>query len=60
MGKKLGARDFASPEVHKETDEQLVELMAKGRNKMPADQKSSTGAAIKGFVVYIRKLAKKK
>jgi cytochrome c5 len=30
MGKRFGVRDFASPEVQKETDEQLIEITAKG------------------------------
>lgn len=39
-GKKLGARDFASPEVQRETDQELIEITAKGKNKMPGYEKS--------------------
>ncbi|MGC2673372.1 MAG: cytochrome c [Candidatus Acidiferrum sp.] len=60
VGKKLGARDFASPEVSKETDEQLVEITAKGKNKMPGYEKSLKDAEIKGLVAFIRELGKKK
>jgi mono/diheme cytochrome c family protein len=60
MGKRIGVRDFASPEVQKETDEQLVEITAKGKNKMPAYEKTLKDAEIKSLVDYIRELAKKK
>lgn len=60
MGKKLGTRNFASPEVQKETDQQLAEITAKGKNKMPAYEKTLKESQIKGLVAYIRDLAKKK
>ena len=59
-GKKLGARDFASPEVQNETDAQLIEITAKGKNKMPGYEKSLKDSQIKDFVAYIRELARKK
>jgi cytochrome c6 len=59
-GKALGARDFASPEVQKETDEQLIEIVTKGKNKMPAYGSSLKEEQIKELVAYIRELAKKK
>lgn len=59
-GKKLGARDFASAEVQKETDAQLIEITAKGKNKMPGYEKSLYDSQIKDLVAYIRGLAKKK
>jgi cytochrome c6 len=58
-GKKLGARDFASPEVEKETDAELIEITAKGKNKMPGYEKSLKESQIKDLVAYIRELAKK-
>lgn len=58
-GKNMGVRDFASPEVAKETDEQLIEVITKGRNKMPAYGNSLKEAQIKDLVSYIRDLAKK-
>ena len=33
MGKKLGARDFHSPEVQKLTDAQLIEVITKGKKR---------------------------
>ncbi|MGB9464603.1 MAG: cytochrome c [Candidatus Acidiferrum sp.] len=59
-GKKLGVRDFASPEVQSETDVQLIEITAKGKNKMPAYANSLKDVEVKELIVYIRDLAKKK
>ena len=58
MGKKLGARDFASPEVQKQTDAQLIEITAKGKNKMPGYEKKLTDDQIKQLVAYIRTFKK--
>jgi cytochrome c6 len=60
VAKKLGAHDFASPEVQKESDQDLAEVIAKGRNKMPAYGSSLKDAQIKDLVAYIRGLAKQK
>ncbi len=60
MAKNLGVRDFASPEVQKETDEELFAITQKGRNKMPAYGSSLKDAQIKDLVGFIRDLGKKK
>jgi mono/diheme cytochrome c family protein len=60
VGKKLGARDFASADVAKESDDQLIEAVTKGRNKMPAYGSSLKDVQIKDLVSYVRDLAKKK
>ena len=60
MGKKLGARDFHSPEVQKMTDAQVIETITKGKNKMPAYTGKLTADQIKGLAGYIRELGKKK
>ncbi|MGC2421716.1 MAG: cytochrome c [Candidatus Acidiferrales bacterium] len=60
VGKKLGVRDFASPEVQKETDEELIEVTTKGRNKMPAYGGILKDSQVKDLVAYIRELAKAK
>ncbi len=59
-GKKLGVRNFRSPEVQKQTDAALTEITVKGKNKMPAFEKKLTNAQIKQLVAYVRELAKKK
>ena len=58
-GKNMKVRDFASPEVAKETDAELIEVTTKGRNKMPGYASSLKEAQIKDLVAYIRDLAKK-
>ncbi|MGH9702269.1 MAG: c-type cytochrome [Candidatus Acidiferrales bacterium] len=59
MGKKLGAHDFASPEVAKQSDDELAGIIAKGKAKMPGYEKSLKPEQIKALVTYIRSLAKK-
>jgi cytochrome c6 len=59
MAKRLGVRSFASPEVQKESDAELIEITSKGKNKMPPYGKSLKEPEIKGLVGYIRELGKK-
>jgi len=60
-GGKMGTRDFASPEVQKETDAQLTETITKGKPpKMPAYEGKLKDTEIKDLVAYIRGLAKGK
>jgi cytochrome c6 len=59
-GGKMGTRDFASPEVQKETDEQLTGIITKGKPpKMPSYEGKLKDTEIKDLVAYIRGLAKK-
>jgi mono/diheme cytochrome c family protein len=60
VGKNMSLRDLRSADVQKQTDEQLFEITAKGKNKMPGYEKSLKEAQIKDLVAYIRDLAKKK
>ena len=59
-GKKMGAHDFASPEVQKLSDAEMAGVIAKGKNKMPAYAKTMNESDIKEMVAYIRTLAKGK
>jgi cytochrome c oxidase cbb3-type subunit 3 len=59
MVKSMRVRDFASPEVQKESDEELIAITANGKNKMPGYAKSLKATQIKDLVAYIRDLAKK-
>ena len=59
-GKTLGVRDFQSPEVQKETDAELAEIIAKGKNKMPKYADKLKDSEIKDVVGYMRSLGKKK
>jgi predicted CXXCH cytochrome family protein len=57
---KLVVRDFHSPEVQKESDAELTDIIAKGKNKMPAYEKSLKPEEIKGLASYVRSLGAKK
>ncbi|MGC1453290.1 MAG: cytochrome c [Candidatus Sulfotelmatobacter sp.] len=59
MGTKMGAHDFTSADVQKETDAQLTEIITKGKGKMPAYDGKLKDTEIKDLVAYIRSLAKK-
>jgi mono/diheme cytochrome c family protein len=58
-GKALGAKDLASSEVQTKSDEDLAEVIVKGKGKMPAFGAKLKPEDIKGLVAYIRTLAKK-
>ena len=59
MGKKLGARDFASPEVKKQSDDELAAIINDGKNKMPAYKKSLKPEEVKARVAFIHAYGKK-
>jgi mono/diheme cytochrome c family protein len=59
-GKKLGAHDFRSPDITKMSDVELMEILSKGKNKMPGYEKSLKEFEIKDLVAYVRELGKKK
>jgi mono/diheme cytochrome c family protein len=56
MGKKLGAKDFHSPEVAKQSDADLFKITKEGKDKMPPYDKKLTDDQIKDLVKYIRSL----
>lgn len=58
-GKALGAHDFSSPDVQKESDADLTQIITTGKNKMPPYGKTLSAAEIKDLVAYIRGFAKK-
>lgn len=58
-GKALGTHDFSSPDVQKESDADLTQIITAGKNKMPPYGKSLSPAEIKDLVTYIRGFAKK-
>ena len=60
VGKKLGARDLHSSEVQNQSDAQLIEVLTKGKNKMPAYGKTLKDDEIKDLIAYVRELARKK
>ena len=60
IGKKIGARDFSSPDVLKLTDAQLLDSVTKGKNKMPAFKDKLKESEIKDLVAFVKEMAKKK
>jgi mono/diheme cytochrome c family protein len=59
-GKTLKVRDLRSPEVQKQSDAELNDIVGKGKNKMPAFAKSLKPDEVSGLVAFTRDLAKKK
>jgi cytochrome c6 len=58
-GKALKAKDLASKEVQAKSDEDLTEVITKGKGKMPAFGAKLKSEDIKQLVAYIRTLPKK-
>jgi cytochrome c6 len=58
-GLKMGAHDFTSADVQKETDAELTDVITKGKGKMPPYASKLKDTEIKDLVAYIRGLAKK-
>jgi mono/diheme cytochrome c family protein len=60
MGAKFNIKDLASPEVQKQSDAELTQIIAKGKNKMPAFDGKLTKDEIAQLSVYVKALGKKK
>ncbi len=58
-GKALKTQDFHSPEVQKETDSELTDIITNGKNKMPKYGDKLKETEIKDLVGYVRALGKK-
>ena len=59
MAQKLGIKPFQSAEIQKQSDAELKQAIAQGKNKMPAFGKSLTDEQITGLLKYVRELGKK-
>jgi mono/diheme cytochrome c family protein len=59
MGKKFKLRDLRSADVQKKSDEDLQEIIAKGKPPMPGFSKSVDAAGVQELVVYLRSIATK-
>jgi cytochrome c6 len=57
-GGKMGTKDFASPEVQKQSDAELAATITNGKGKMPKYGEKLKENEIKDLVTYIRGLAK--
>ena len=59
VGKKLGVRDFHSSQVQGESQAELEQIIAKGKNKMPGYEKSLKPDEVKALAAYVQQLSKK-
>ena len=59
-GKAFHAQDLRSPDTQKQTDAALMEVITKGRGKMPAFGAKLKPGDITNLVAYLRTLAAKK
>src|SRR3954465_14320052 len=60
VGKALKLKDFRDADVQKMTDDELATLIAKGKDKMPANEKTLKPDQIKALVGYVHELVQKK
>ena len=60
VGQKLGTHDFHSSQVQGESDTDIAQIIAKGKNKMPAYEKTLKPDEIKGLAAYVKELGGKK
>jgi cytochrome c6 len=60
LGKKMKARDLRSPEVQKQTDEELIAIITNGKNSMPPFKAKLSPEHMPQVLGHIRELAKKK
>lgn len=58
VGKALKVRDLTSADVQSQTDDQLLEIVSKGKGKMPGYEKTLGADKCKELVAYIRTLKK--
>jgi len=57
QGMRLGAHDFHAPEVVRVSDDVLVDVVRKGKNRtMPAYAQKLTDDQIRGLIKYVRAL----
>ena len=59
IGKKMNLRDLGSPEVQKQTDKELYDWTAVGKNKMPGYDGKIPESDLKAVIAHIRTLAQK-
>ena len=59
IGRELKAKDLRSPQTQKMSDDKLYDVIAKGRDKMPAFEQRLGGDKCRQLVPYIRQLARK-
>ena len=58
-GRNTGAHDFRAPDTDIETDANLIQIITKGKKKMPKFEEKLKPKEIKELVAYIRGFSKK-
>jgi mono/diheme cytochrome c family protein len=58
LGKNLKLRSLASPEVQKQSDDQLLTIISKGKNRMPPYDRKLSKDQIHDLVKHVRSLKK--
>lgn len=58
-GKAMKVRDFHSPEVQKETEAEMIDIITNGKEKMPKYAGKLKDSEIKDLATYVRELGKK-
>jgi len=58
-GKAMKVRDFHDPEVQKETDAELTDIITNGKNKMPKYGDKLKDTEIRELAAYVHTLGKK-
>ena len=56
VGKAMKIRDLSSPDVQGQSDDELLNIIANGKGKMPGYEKTLGADKCKGLVTYIRSL----
>jgi len=59
MGQRLKIRDLRSPDVQKQSDDELASIITNGKPPMPAYGKTLSPSDIHQLVAYIRSIATK-
>ena len=59
MGQKMKIRDLRSPEVQKQSDDELGNIIRNGKPPMPGYGKSLSATDIQQLVSYLRSIANK-
>jgi mono/diheme cytochrome c family protein len=57
-GRNTGAHDFRKADVAQETDATLIEIVTKGKKKMPKFEEKLKAKEIKELVAYVRHFSK--
>lgn len=59
VGKSLKIRDLRLPEVQKQTNAELAQIITKGKGKMPGFESKLSKEQVEQLVAYVRELGKK-